>query len=132
VHSNPALRIAKPLTSIKEKMYIYRFRPGYGSDKLLIEFVKGVNKDTFLTDLKAALSQIEMKIDSIEDLWMNDEVLFNVTSLEGEFILSKDIWDSAFIMSDENQECLNRINEVLNKNELFVREEVDYSEYEMK
>ncbi|PKL78498.1 MAG: hypothetical protein CVV25_11460 [Ignavibacteriae bacterium HGW-Ignavibacteriae-4] len=113
-------------------MYIYSFRPGYGSDKLLIEFVKGVNNDTFLTDLKAALSQIEMKIDSTEDLWMNDEVLFIVNSSEGEFILSKDIWDCAFIMSDENQKCLNRINEVLNNNELFVREEVDYSEYEMK
>lgn len=113
-------------------MYIYRFRPSYGSDKLLIEFVKGVNKDTFLTNLNTALSQIEMKIESTKDLWMNYEVLFNVNSSEGEFILSKDIWDCTFIMTDENQVCLKRINIVLNKNALFAREEVDYSEYKMK
>jgi hypothetical protein len=113
-------------------MYNYRIRLGYGSDKLLIEFVKGVRKDTFLIDLKEALSQINMELESTEDLWMNDEVLFHVNSSEGKFDLSKDVWDCAFITTEENQECINRIDDILNKNEHFIRDEVDFSEYELK
>ena len=110
-------------------MYSYRFRPGYGSDKFLIEFVKGVEKETFLTDLKEALSQIEIEIGEVEDLWMNDEVLLHVNSSEGKFLLSKDVWNCAFIMADVNQKCVTTINQILCKNDQFKSEEVGYSEY---
>lgn len=111
-------------------MYTYRFRPGYGSDKLLIEFVRDAGDAAFLTDLKAALSHIEMKVVTREDLWMNDEVLYGIDSSEGKFILSQSIWGCAFIMADENQQCIYRIDEILTENENFIREEVDFSEYE--
>ena len=113
-------------------MYNYRIRPGYGSTNLLIEFVKGVEKETFLTDLKEALSQVKLNFEEVEDLWMNNEVLFHVNSSEGKFLLSKDIWEYAFIMADESQECIKRIDQILSKNEYFIREEVDFSEYELK
>lgn len=113
-------------------MYNYRIRPGYGSEKLLIEFVKGVEKETFLTDLKEALSQIDLKFEEIEDLWVNNEILFHVNSSEGKFLLSKDLWDYAFIMADDNQECVKRIDVILSKDGNFIREEVDFSEYELE
>jgi len=111
-------------------MYKYRVRPGYGSDKLLIEFVKGVEKDTFLKDIKEALSQINLKFEETEDLWMNNEVLYHINSSEGKFSLLKDVWDCAFIMADENQEFVKRIDHILSKNECFIREEFDYSKHE--
>lgn len=110
-------------------MYSYRFRPGYGSNKFLIEFIKGVEENTFLSNLIEALSQIEPVIDSSKNLWMNDEVLFNINSSKGKFILSKDVWNCAFIMAEENQKCLKIIDEILNKNKLFIKEDVNFSEY---
>ncbi|KAA5549053.1 hypothetical protein [Adhaeribacter rhizoryzae] len=108
-------------------MYNYRIRLGYGSGKLLIEFVKGVEKENFLTDLKEALSPINLEFEEILELWMNNEVLFHVNSSEGKFLLSKDIWDFAFILADDNQECVKRIDQILSKSKFFIKEEVDLS-----
>ncbi len=110
-------------------MYKFRCRPGYKSDKLLIEFTKGVEKDSFFTDLLKALSKIEMKVDSVDDLWMNDEFLINIKSKIGEFFFSKDIWDFAFIMSETNQEAIKKICYILSKNKYFIKEEVNFDDY---
>ena len=113
-------------------MYTYRIRPAYGSEQLLVEFVKGVQKDTFLTDLEAALSSMAIKLEKTEDLWMNDEVLFHFNSSEGKFLLSKNVWDCAYIEADENQRCINTIDLILRANEHFKKEEVDFSEFDKK
>jgi hypothetical protein len=112
-----------------EKPYKYHYRPGYGRKELLLEFYQGVEKD-FYTHLFEAIAEIEPKVDSIKDLWMNDEVLLNVNSNVGDFILSKDIWDFAFIMSETNQKCLEKINELLLKSSLFEKVEVNFDAYQ--
>ena len=96
-------------------MYTYHFRPGYGSDKFLIEFLEGTDKESFLRDLKITLREINPKIESIEDLWMNDEVWVMFGSDAGDFTFSKDTWGCAFIMSDTNQEGLKKIDHILCK-----------------
>lgn len=109
--------------------YKYRLRPGYGSDKLLLEFLL-TNTDTeFNKDLFTTLKDLNPTADKVEDLWMNDEVLLQVSSYKGAFTLSKDIWDFAFIMADNNQHCINLIDEILCKSSLFEKEEVDFENY---
>jgi hypothetical protein len=109
--------------------YKYRFRPEYNSENLLIEIFSGVEKEIFLSDLLNSIVEINPKIDEIADLWMNDEFIFEIQSDIGNFLLSKDIWDLAFIMSENNQECVNRINSILLKDNRFEKVEVNFDDY---
>lgn len=104
-------------------------RPEYGSDKLLLEFLLDNTDTDFGKDLLTALKDINPTIDSIEDLWMNDEVLLYVSSDIGFFMLTKDIWGFAFIMSEDNQSCIEAIDKMLFNNSIFQKEEVDYGNY---
>ncbi|WKL46724.1 hypothetical protein Q1W71_17365 [Flavobacterium pectinovorum] len=65
----------------------------------------------------------------MNDLWMNDEIEIEVNSDIGLFYVSKDIWDLAFIMSDNNQECINKINLILLKDKNFHKTEVNFEDY---
>ncbi len=112
-------------TQSLKQPYKYHLRPGYGSDKLLLEFILNNSYTEFGKDLFETLKDINPKVDTIEDLWMNDEVLLNVSSDKGSFLLSKDIWDFAFIMADENQSAIKTIDSILNDSNLFDKEEVD-------
>ena len=109
--------------------YSYYLRPGYKSHDLLIEIVSGAEDEYFLTDLLDSLSEINPKVDKMNDLWMNDEIEIEVSSDIGSFSISKDIWDLAFIMSEENQEGLKTINSILFKDDNFQKVEVDFDHY---
>ena len=60
---------------------------------------------------------------------MNDEYIFDVQSDIGSFSISKDIWDFVFIMSDDNQDCLKKINLILLNNKNFQKVEVNFEDY---
>lgn len=109
--------------------YKYHLRPGYKSQKLLIEIFSGVEDECFLTDLLDSVTEINPKVDKINDLWMNDEIFMEVSSDLGSFSISKEIWDLAFIMSDNNQECITRINLLLSENKNFQKVEVNFEDY---
>ncbi|WP_163409462.1 hypothetical protein [Flavobacterium ajazii] len=109
--------------------YKYHLRPGYKSQDLLIEIFNGVEDDSFLTDLLDSIAVIKPKVDKINDLWINDEILMEVSSEIGLFSISKDIWDFAFIMSDDNQECVKKIELLLSTNKNFQKIEVDFEDY---
>ena len=109
--------------------YKYRYRPGYGSDNLLIEFISGVDTENFIDELFEAIKSINPKIIGTEDLWTNSEVQYTVNSNLGQFNLSKDIWGFAFIMAEDNQNCVTQINELLVMSNLFKKEEVDFNNY---
>ncbi|MBB1287422.1 hypothetical protein HRH25_23815 [Flavisolibacter sp. BT320] len=111
------------------KPYKYHLRPGYGSDELLLEFLLASTDTEFDKDLFAALKDINPKVDTVENLWMNDEVLLHVSSDKGTFTLSKDIWDFAFIMAENNQHCIKLIDEILTGHNLFEKEEVNLKDY---
>ena len=84
-------------------MYNFLLRPGYGSQKLIIEFSIENDDEIYIEVLLNAISTINPKVTKIEDLWMNDETLLHVSSTNGSFIISRDIWGFVFIMSDTNQ-----------------------------
>ncbi|HSY62329.1 MAG TPA: hypothetical protein VK796_10655 [Cytophaga sp.] len=110
-------------------LYKYYLRPGYGSEKLLIEFISCANEETFMLDLFDALKHIKPELINLNDLWMNDEVLYSISSTLGEFTLFKDLWGLAFIMADHNQGCIANINELLMKDNRFEKIEVNFDDY---
>lgn len=112
-----------------KKMYQYYFRPGYQSEELLIDVFGGAEKESFFPDFMEAIKEINPKMIDILDLWMNDEVLMTIDSEVGKFTVSKDIWGFAFIMADNNQEGLQRINSILEKTEKFEKVDVDFENY---
>lgn len=101
--------------------YKFSFRPAYGSDKMLIEFITGVEREEFLPDFLDAIKSFNPKLESTLDLWMNDEVQFTVNSDLGDFLLSKDAWGFAFVWSDDNQHCIKEISELLGRDGRFER-----------
>lgn len=109
--------------------YKYHCRPGYGSDKLLIEFFSGVEKETFQSDFFSATNEINPSLTSQERLLINDEILFSINSDFGQFSFSIDSWDIAFIMAENNQSCILKINELLQKDKRFEKIEVDFDAY---
>ena len=111
------------------KIYSYHFRPGYQSLKLLIDIFGGAESENFNSDFLNAITELNPKMIDIVDLWMNDEVVMTFDSEVGKFSLSKDIWGFAFIMAENNQEGLHRINSILELSELFEKVEVDFENY---
>jgi hypothetical protein len=83
----------------------------------------------FNADLLGALKEINPEIYEVTDLWMNDEVIFQISSNEGSFSLSRDVWDFAFIMADNNQALIKLIAGILECSELFESGEVDLNNY---
>jgi hypothetical protein len=112
-------------------IYTYKCRPGYGSNKLLIEISKGAEQEIFVCDLSNALKELNLKIKGFQDLWMKDEFIVKATSDIGEFTISKDIWNIAFINADENQKIINIIDTILSMNPIFKKEEVDFNNYKL-
>ena len=94
-----------------------------------MEFILDSSDTDFDNDLFTTLKAIDPKIERVEDLWMNDEVLLHVSSDRGGFLLSKDVWGFAFILADNNRPCLKLIDELLNNNSWFKKEEVDFEKY---
>lgn len=62
---------------------------------------------------------------------MNDEIIYTINSDLGLFTLSKDIWDLAFLMADENQSCILKINDLLGNDNRFEKIEVDFNDYKL-
>ena len=96
----------------------FKHRLGYGSNDFLIEFISGVDED-FGNKLFEAIKILHPKIAGKDDVWMNDEVIYTVDSDLGRFTLSNDVWGCAFIMSEENQNCVAKINELLLEDKRF-------------
>ncbi|MEP6805474.1 MAG: hypothetical protein ABI892_13185 [Flavobacterium sp.] len=109
--------------------YKYHLRPGYKSQELLIDIFSGAENEDFFPDFFDSIAAINPEVDTINDLWMNDEYLLDVKSDIGSFSISKDIWGFAFIMADENQECIHKISSILLQDENFEKIEVDFDDY---
>ncbi len=109
--------------------YKYKVRPGYGSTELLIEFLPDKADEVFFGCIFRALEAIRVTPVDVVDLWMNDEIIWNMKSDAGEFELSKDIWDMVFIMADNNQAVIEIIDSLLEKDGCFIKEEVDFNNY---
>lgn len=112
--------------------YRYYYRPEYHSERLLIEFISGVERDSFVHDVLDAIKSIHPTLSGVTDAWMYDEFFLTVVTDCGTFTLSKDIWDLGFILSKESQACLALINSLLENDSRFEKLEVDFEKYRSK
>lgn len=99
--------------------YKYYYRPGYGRNEFLINIFNGAEIESFVPDFLTAISSLNPNLNDITDLWMNDENAMTFESDFGEFILSRDIWGFAFVMSKESQHCIQKIYNLLLSNGYF-------------
>lgn len=111
-------------------MYIYRFRPGYGSNEFLLEFTKNAGSEEFYMDLFDAFSSINCKTEVLDDEWHDDELVMQIDSEIGIFELSQDTQNTVFILTEDNQAGLKLLEELLQNNQNFSREEVNNKRYE--
>ena len=63
---------------------------------------------------------------------MNDEILMEMDSEFGAFVISKDIWGLAFILADENQVVVHQMDALLLLDARFEKVEVDFELYRLK
>lgn len=110
-------------SEISRKPYQYNLRPAYQSEELLIEFISHVDSKEFLDDLFQILTNNGYKVDEVEDIWMNDEVLIHIDSPNGKVYVSKDIWGCVFILGENNQTELLHIHYLLKESPDFVCKE---------
>ncbi|MEN9360797.1 MAG: hypothetical protein RL095_2332 [Verrucomicrobiota bacterium] len=102
--------MAWDISQIDSSRIQYSLRPGYGKEKpLLLEFSFHGSSKSFLAQLLPILKQIDFHCNDIQDLWMNDQIEITFQSPNGTIDLSIDVWNLAFIHS-ENQELLKRID----------------------
>jgi hypothetical protein len=94
----------------------------------LIEIFTNVEREDFMDQFYGAITVMEPIIEDVKDLWMNDEVLFTIRTKFGDLLFSKDIWGTAFVMS-KNQDCLERVNSLLENNNKFHKVQVDFEKY---
>jgi len=110
----------------------YRLRPGYGSEELLLEFVQGPERESFVAELMHALQSLNVRVQSTEYLLMNEEVLLSLQSDQGAFELSIDCWGLGFIMAKNNQDILIQIDAILVSHPHYQKEFVDFENYKTK
>lgn len=108
---------------VSRKPYTYNLRPAYQSEELLIEFISHVDSKEFLEDLFDLLTNNGYKVNEVEDIWMNDEVLIHIDTPNGKVFLSKDIWGCVFILGEDNQEDIFHIHRLLKNSSDFVCKE---------
>ncbi len=110
-------------------MYHYNVRPGYRSQKNLIEFRESADNQGFMQALRHVLDDAHMKTVGTEDLWMNDEIIDHMNGRGGPCELSVDTWGNVFSLAEEHQAGIAYLAQQLTKSHAFEQEEVDPSEH---
>lgn len=110
--------------------YAFKLRPGYGSEELLIELDAKESPDQLLPDLFGIVELAGFKLEETGDLWMNDEFLFIFSSDNGTISISRDSWDLFFILGENNQADILKLDQLLSVNPLFEKIIADYSDYQ--
>ena len=110
--------------------YSYKFRPGYGTKELLLDINCKGAPDALQIDLLKIINDANFTIVGVEDLWMNDELLFEFKSKNGTIVITRDIWDLFFVVGNHNQIDMMRLDKILSENPLFEKLEVNFSDYE--
>lgn len=109
--------------------YSYKLRPAYNSSEKLIEFVKIGDVDRFLEKLLDLLSKNGFSFDNTTDVWMNDEIWIHLKSINGKTTITRDIWDMIFILGEQNQIDIEKINQILIASGEFKKIEVNPEDY---
>lgn len=108
-------------------MYRYRVRPGYGSSKLLVEFMTDASDEAFVGALRAIFMANGIKTRGTEE-----HVFLAAATMDspaGVFEVDHDEWSMVSVHAEENQEAIHFVDRILAASGQFQKEEVDFGEY---
>jgi len=100
-------------------MYQYKLRPSAGGDYFLLEFPNGPSQENFIEDFTTAIALFNPEIlEKGAGINPNDEWVYRFNCILGEFYLSVDIWQIAFLTASK-EELLLMIDSRLLHDSLF-------------
>jgi hypothetical protein len=102
-------------------MHKYYYRKAYNSGEALIEFVKGTESDGIFSNVFSALSSVHPSISNICELWKNNEMIVDVNSDLGHFLLQKDVNNHSRIVFRRNAGSIDKIDQLLAASPMFMR-----------
>ena len=107
----------------------YLHRPGYNSDKWLIEISKG--EDFVWEDFAFAIRELSPEITKNDIQYaLRDEMWLEVKSNIGTITVEQDIWEFVWI-DGENNEATAAIDRLLEASVMFKKKDADISKYRM-
>ena len=113
--------------------WIYRFRLGYGSEEYLIEIINAEQHDrTVLNIFLDAIKELLPKTKSanLELMLRTDEFEMEFTTSVGNFLFHQDFWGFIFIHPLDKNANILKIEQLLQKDIRFVKEEVNFTNYQ--
>lgn len=110
-------------------MYKYRTRPGYGSKKLLIEFMTDTGNEEFVNTFKSVLLKHNIKVKYNEELLFTGQINYTMLSDAGEFDIVTDNWGCLFIHAENNQNVISYLENIFSQEESFIKEIVNFEDY---
>lgn len=99
----------------------YYYRKTFSSGEAQIEFFKGTESDGVFSTVFGALSSAHPTVRNIGELWTNNEMVVNVDSDLGNFVLGKDVYNLSYIVARKNAACIDKIDQLLSADPMFVR-----------
>ena len=112
--------------------WIYRFRPGYRSKEYLIEIVNAEQHDrTVLNIFLDAIKEIFPKTSNanLELMLRADEFEMEFSTSVGNYLFYQDFWGFIFINPLDKNADIVKIEQLLQKDIRFVKEDVDIEKY---
>ncbi len=110
-------------------MYSFKVRPGYNSSAMLIDFSLDEADDVFFGTLYGALQGINPSKVDLKELWVEENVTLQCNSDLGEFEIVSDIYDLVFITANDNQNIIQKIEELLSNHHAFTKQKYDARVY---
>lgn len=110
-------------------MYSFKVRPGYNSSAMLIDFSLDEADDVFFGTLYGALQGINPSKVDLKGLWVEENVTLQCNSDLGEFEIVSDIYDLVFITANDNQNIIQKIEELLSNHHAFTKQKYDARVY---
>ena len=107
----------------------YKVRPGYRSEKLLIEFGPDSSDERFVSDLRSVLAAHGLIPKSEQDLVFMFIRTFD--SPGGVFELTCDEWSMVWVQAEENQDAIMYVDRILSESGRFQKESVRFEDYAM-
>ncbi|MFC1582513.1 hypothetical protein ACFL4W_03130 [Planctomycetota bacterium] len=113
-------------------MYEFRLRPGYGNDKLLIEFLTDADEPGFLDALRGVIQKAGFSLKESTGLLALANLggtTYKLKGPHGVLTLDVDEYGLTFIMGEGNQEGIKYLGQLFEDNEAFEKQDVDFSEF---
>ena len=109
----------------------YLFRPGYNSNKWLIEIwhEEDIYKEFMEAIIELSPNVMKVNEKDLKVFLETDILTLSIKTNIGKIEYVRDsVWENIFIHSDDNA-CLFKIDEILKNNYKFSKEEVDFKKY---